>query len=438
MDANLFLGRADMTALLDSFISTLQNLGSLDTLQAHSEAGVKPALRPRINAHIHLPPNFSAFETVTQAVDLAAAQDVQILGASNYYDYSVYGELAAQAQAQGIFPIFGLEIITLDNNLVQNGVKINDPANPGKYYLCGKGITRFAPMDGTASGLLQRIRDNDSKRMAAMTEKLQGVFAAAGLETGLDAEGVKDRIVARHGSPRETIYLQERHVAQAFQEVLFEKVAMGDRPALLERAFGVPSKSKPGDAVALQNEIRSQLLKVGKPAYVPETFVDFGHAYRLILALGGIPCYPTLADGASPITEYEATPEQLIADLQARHVLCAEFIPNRNTPEVLSRYVHALRAAGLFVTAGTEHNTLDLLPIEPTCLNGAAIPEDVQEIFWEGACVLVAHQYLTLLGQPGFVDDEGTLNPAYASVEARIEAFRKLGAAVLAGYLSKI
>ena len=425
-----------MTALLDPFITHLRSLGSLDTVQAQAEAGAKPAARPRINTHLHLPPNFSAFETTKQAIDLADAQDVRILGASNYYDYSVYGELASLALSHGIFPIFGLEIISLDAELVQNGVKVNDPANPGKYYICGKGITRFAPMDETAQKLIQTIRDNDSQRMAAMSDKLSSVFAAAGLETGLNAEGVKDRIVARHGSPRETVYLQERHVAQAFQEVLFEKVSEGERAALLERAFGVPAKSKAGDAVALQNEIRSQLLKVGKPAYVPETFVDFDHAYRLILALGGIPCYPTLADGASPITEYEATPEGLIADLQARRVPCAEFIPNRNTPEVLSRYVHAMRQAGLFVTAGTEHNTLDLLPIEPTCLNGAAIPEDVLEIFWEGACVLAAHQYLTLLGQPGFVDGAGTPNPAYPSAEARIDGFRKLGAAVLAGYLS--
>ena len=165
------------------------------------------------------------------------------------------------------------------------------------------------------------------------------------------------------------------------------------------------------------------------PGRLPED-----HANARYLALGGVPCYPTLADGAAPLTGYEASPEALITDLQARGVVCAEFVPNRNTPEVLSRYVHAMRAAGLFVTAGTEHNTLDLLPIAPTCLNDQPIPEDVQEIFWEGACVLIAHQYLTLLGQPGFVDGTGTPNPAYPSADARIEAYRALGAAVFARY----
>ena len=419
-----------MTTAISEFTKLMRDLGDPDTLRT----GGGPAIRPRSNAHVHLPPNFSAFETARQAVELADAQGVGILGASNYYDYSVYGELAERATARGIFPLFGLEIIALVEGLVRDGVKVNDPGNPGKYYLCGKGITRFDPMPEEARALLQVIRDADSARMAAVADRLARVFAGAGLETGLDAEAIKDRIVARHGSPRATVYLQERHVAQAFQEVLFDKIAEGERAAFLQRVYGVLPKAKADDAVGTQNEIRSQLLKSGKPAYVPETFVDFDHAHHLVLALGGIPCYPTLADGAAPITEYEASPDSLIADLLARGIVCAEFVPNRNTPAVLSRYVHAMRRAGLFVTAGTEHNTLDLLPLAPTCLGGAAIPEDVQDIFWEGACVLVAHQYLTLLGQPGFVNGAGVPNPAYPSADARIEAYRVLGAAVLARY----
>ena len=52
----------------------------------------------------------------------------------------------------------------------------------------------------------------------------------------------------------------------------------------------------------------------------------------------------------------------------------AEFIPVRNTPEVLEKYVTAMRAAGLAVVGGTEHNSLDLIPLEPTCVKGAPVP----------------------------------------------------------------
>ena len=409
-------------------------MGSPETLWARAAEGIVPQTRPLVNAHIHLPPNFSAFDTVTQAIALADAQQVGVLGASNYYDYTVYRDFAQQAARHGIFPLFGIEIIALIDDLVRAGVKLNDPGNPGKMYLCGKGITRFDPMTPEAAELLGIIRSKDSERMARMTERLAEVFAAAGLRTGLDAEAVKAGIVARHGSPLATVYLQERHVAQAFQEALFAQVSAQERGAALARIFGAPSKAGPEDAAGVQNEIRSHLMKAGKPAFVEETFVGFEHAYHLILALGGIPCYPTLADGTAPLCPYEAPVEALIANTKARNIHCVEFIPVRNSPEVLTHYVLAMREAGLVVTAGTEHNTRDMLPIAPTCLKGQSIPEEIQEIFWEGACVVAAHQFLMSQGCPGFVDADGHPNTAYPSDEARIDAFRRLGAAVIQRY----
>ena len=58
-----------------------------------------------------------------------------MLGASNYYDFQVYADFAERARAEGIFPLFGLEIICMQEDLRKAGVKVNDP---GKTYLCGK------------------------------------------------------------------------------------------------------------------------------------------------------------------------------------------------------------------------------------------------------------------------------------------------------------
>src|SRR5260221_4570843 len=99
-----------------------------------------------VNPHIRLPPNFSSFDSVEQAVDLASEQGLKVLGASNYYDYSVYGDFARLAAKDKIYPLFGIEIIALLTDLQSAGIKLNDPGNPGKMYICGKGITRFAPM----------------------------------------------------------------------------------------------------------------------------------------------------------------------------------------------------------------------------------------------------------------------------------------------------
>ena len=417
-------------------LAFLKGLGTPKDLAARAGGGSPPA-RLKSNSHIHLPPNFSAFQTVSQAIELAAAQGIGVLGVSNYYDYEVYGDFVEGARKAGIFPLFGLEIICLIDDLVKQGVKINDPGNPGKMYICGKGITRFAPFSAEATRLLGIIRHNDSARMREVISKLAEVFAQRGLPIQLTEADVIDMVAKRHGCPRERIYLQERHVCQAFQEAIFARVPAAERIEKLTRAFGLatPPKFGPEEAVKIQNEIRAQLMKAGKPAYVAETFVNFEQAQRLILELGGIPAYPTLADGTSPICPFEEPVEKLIADIKARGFECAEFIPIRNTPEVLTQYVRAMRAAGLVVTGGTEHNTLDLLPIEPTCVKALAVPEEVKEIFWEGACVVAAHQFLTLHGECGFVDAQGKPNPDYPDANARIAAFKSLGEAVIQRYL---
>jgi hypothetical protein len=396
--------------------------------------GTSPVLAA--NAHIHLPPNFSAFESADQAIELAAAQGVRILGGSNYYDFSVYRSFARNCLRHGIYPLFGLEIIALLDDVRQAGVLINDPGNPGKMYLCGKGITRFSELTPEARRLLGIIRRNDEERMSRMVVLLTRVFEGAGLHTGLEDGAIVDAIVRRHGVPRGVVTLQERHLAQAFQEALFLALPPGARAGVLEAAFGCPAHSGLDDHVQVQNEIRSRLMKVGRPAFVEESFVNLEQACRLILELGGIPCYPTLADGVNPICGYEDPPEKLIRTLEAHGIFCAEFIPLRNDPGVLRRYVGAMRAAGFVITGGTEHNTLDLVDMEPACRRRTPVPEEVQRVFLEGAHVVIAHQYLSLTGEAGYVDSQGILNPAFRDREERIDHFRRLGEMIVTRTLS--
>lgn len=415
-------------------LEALRNLGTPDEVRDLARQDNVPSPLPRVNSHVHLPPNFSAFESVEQAVNLAAEQGMGVVGVSNYYDYQVYGDFAHRARQQGIFPLFGTEIICMDDALREAGIKINDPGNPGKIYFCGKGITRFDALTPTATQLLELIRRNDSTRMAQMVERMASCFAERGLETGIDEQAVVEMVVRRHGSARDTVYLQERHVSQAFQEALFEKVLPEQRLERLNQILGAATKAKrPDDFVTIQNDIRSYLMKAGKPAFVAETFVSFGDAQRLILELGGVPCYPTLVDGTSPVCQFEATPEQLIAEIQGRNLQAVEWIPIRNKIAVLREYAPQMRAAGLAITAGTEHNTLDLIPLDPFCADGE-MPDDLRALFWEGACVMAGHQFLTLHGECGFVDGTGQPNPEYASADERIKAFARIGAAVMRRY----
>ncbi len=408
----------------------LLQLGSVEEVKVQAQSA-RVSLPPMpFNCHIHLPPNFSAFETVEQAVKLAAEQGVKVLGSGNYYDFGVYHDFSEQARSKEIFPLFGTEIIALEMDLQQQGIRINDPGNPGKYYICGKGISRFEPLSGRAAELLNHIRGNDALRMREMTAKMAGVFSEHGVDTGLDDEAIIERVVKRHGCESEMVTLQERHLTQAFQEVFFEKVSTDQRIAKLTELFGATPKSDAADAVGIQNEIRMHLMKAGKVCFVPESFVNLSQAKELILELGGISCYPVLADGSSQRCEYETPVEKLIETLKAEQYSMVEFIPVRNEPVVLAEYVKAIRQAGIAVVAGTEHNTLELLPIEPMCVGGQDIPQDVKDIFWEGGCVLAGHAFLSAHGERGFVDSSADYN----DTEERIDAFSRIGDVVLNRY----
>jgi hypothetical protein len=415
-------------------LDRLRSLGTPEELHTLAEKVQHWPPGQRANAHVHLPPNFSAFESVEQAVSLAAEQGIRVLGASNYYDFGVYGDFAMRAHSHGVYPLFGLEIVALLEDLQRASILINDPANSGRMYLCGKGIVRFAPMTAVARELMLWIRQKDAGRMRQMVGQVEQIFAAHGVDTGLNEQRILDRIEDRYHVDRSSVYLQERHVAEAFQEEFFRLVPPSKRRRKLRAILGVPSGVEEADRLRAQHDIRASLMKAGKPAFVAEEFVNFGQAYRLILELGGIPCYPTLADGAQPICAYEDPPEKLVETLGRLHIFCAEFIPIRNKPEVLVRYVQEARKAGIVVTGGTEHNTPNLLPLAPKCREGLPIPAEIEEIFWEGACVVVAHQFLSLHGRCGYVDSAGKPHPDFAKAEDRIGRFRRLGAAVLARY----
>ncbi len=61
-----------------------------------------------VNTHVHLPPNFSAFETAEDAVETAAAEGVRVVGASNFHDPRIYARFADAARAAGIVPLNGI------------------------------------------------------------------------------------------------------------------------------------------------------------------------------------------------------------------------------------------------------------------------------------------------------------------------------------------
>jgi hypothetical protein len=387
--------------------------------------------RPAFNTHVHLPPNFSAFSTVEDAVATGAREGVRVMGSSNFHDFGVYARFEAAARASGVAALFGLEFITVLEEQQRLGVKINDPANPGRAYVCGKGIPAPNDPSDATRRRMQLARAMNEARAARLAELMRGLFDEAGLPVEIDAATIVAQVAARAEVPTDWVVLQERHVALGFQELLFERLDVSERSAFLARLYGRPPAAAPDDAVAVQGELRARLMKAGCPAFVEETSIPFDEGLALVLGLDAIPCYPTLADGADPICGYEAPSSALVERVLGHGIPGAELIPIRNTPAVVDEYISVFRDAGLFVLVGTEHNTQERIPLAPACLGGVPLSPRVLDICWEGTCVVAAHQHLRATGQAGFVDGDGRLNPGFPDGEARLRWFAELGEQVI-------
>jgi hypothetical protein len=385
--------------------------------------------RPVVNLHVHVPPNFSAFDDAEDVVATAANEGVRVVGASNFHDVRVYGRFAQAAGTAGVMPLFGVEYITVVEPLRAAGTRVNDPANPGRMYLCGKGVDPFRRLSGAAARIDAEARAANRARAARMADLLRERFAAGGVPTELDDSAIAADVAARAGVPADWVVLQERHLARAFQQALFASFGVADRASRLEAVFGAPLTAAPDDAIAVQGEIRSRLMKAGGPAFVEESAMSLRDGVDLVLAWDGIPSYPTLADGASPVCPFEDGPDELAARLLELGLHAAELIPARNAPQTVDAYVRAFGAAGIIVTAGTEHNTPDRIPLEPRARGGAPISDAARAAFYEGACVVAGHQLERARGRDGFVDADGRLGSD--DLAARIRRYADIGAAAI-------
>ena len=96
----------------------------------------------KVNAHIHTPYSFSAFGSISEALDKAAAEGVQIVGINDFYSTDGFREWHDGCAERSLYPLYGIEFMALDSGMQASGLRINDPANPGRIYLSGKGLAK--------------------------------------------------------------------------------------------------------------------------------------------------------------------------------------------------------------------------------------------------------------------------------------------------------
>ena len=378
-----------------------------------------------VNAHIHSPYSFSSFTGLEQAFEMAVNEDIKVLGINDFYVTEGYDEFTELARKYRVFPLYNIEFIALSKDLQEKGIRVNDPNNPGRTYLCGKGLNYPSDLKGKELKMLENVRYESQRQIVEMLEKLDVLLIEKGLNFVLTYEEVHRRFAR--------LLVRERHIAQALRHAIFERYPDdAQRSETLQKIYdGTPSAVNINDAAAVENEIRNNLLKAGKKAFVPEdekAFLSIESARRIIIEAGGIPCYPVLLDDASgKMTEFEALRESLHKSLVDWNIYCIELIPQRNKLEMLEPFVRYFCEKGFAVTFGTEHNAPGLTPLTPRCSGNQPLPDFLQQVNYEGACLIAAHQYLKTQGKLGFMDENGKARPSQRSYLTQLgdEVIRK-------------
>jgi len=394
-------------------------------MKVTQQRGVPAGNPPKVNAHLHTPYSFSAFRDIDDALERAVAEEVKVVGINDFYTTQGYEAWAEGCKKRELYPLFGIEFISLNEEDQKAGLRVNDPANPGRTYLSGKGLSYPFRLDEPYATQLATVHSESNKQVEAMCVKLNTLLQKE--ETGfmLDVEWIRNALT--NGS------LRERHLARALR-IKVCAFYNNDEPqikSVFEKLFGGKAlKSSPDDIAEVENEIRANLLKAGGAAFVPEApeaFLPMQTVCRIILSAGGIPTYPFLGDNANgDYTDFENDLERVANQLTERGFHSVEFITTRNDLFLLEKYAGYLHDRGFVVTFGSEHNSPVMEPITLFARHRTPLTDRLQQINYEGACVIAAHQHLVAQGLEGYLNEKGVAD------RSKRGEFVKLGAQLIA------
>ncbi len=355
---------------------------------------------PSVNAHIHTPYSFSAFEKTDEIFIKALKEGVKVLGINDFFVADGFDDFARLAVQFKIFPLFNIEFIGLLSEEQKLQVRVNDPNNPGRTYFSGKGLRYPFSVSEHNAVKLQYIRNKSQHHVKLMIEKLQQWLSEISSPFSISFDEIRT-LLARE-------LVRERHIAKMIRIKLNQYFSTeADKRNFLAKLYaGKESAVDINNNILLEEEIRKYLLKMGGIAFIPEdpeAFLPLTEIISIIIDAGGIPCYPVLLDdNKGNYTEFEADFGKLHQRLAGLNVKMVELIPVRNDIKAIEKFVNYFNNAGFVILFGTEHNTPDMLPLNVTARGNVPLNDKLKQISFEGCCVVAAHQYLVARGYKGF------------------------------------
>jgi len=393
----------------------MSRLNALRELKRLEGIGVikPPEKHGWVNTHVHTNESFSIFRSPSEAAWKAYRAGLEIFGINDHYTIAGHKEFREACRILGLKATFSIEAIAMSEEAKKKGERYNDPKNPGRIYLCGKGVVQDLKPDSPGDRLLRTMRNALRKRYEKMTEKANLILKKVDPSLNLTFEEVLK--LTPHGN------VTERHVAQAIAELIKRKFS-GERElkAFLKKLLGSFEEDKSSEG-EFQDLIRNKLLKAGGAAYVeepPEAFPSLEELVSLFREYGAIPTYPVLGN---PITEKESDLDSLFDELESFGIYAVEVIPKRNTKGRLKEILDTAERHGFPVFNGTEHNTKSPQPIvDDFSKDPCFLPT-----FKRGAYLILGHQFLSKNAGRGYVDCKGRLT--FADRDLGISFFLFIG-----------
>lgn len=382
-----------------------------------------------VNAHFHTPYSFSAFSEMKEVFQLAEKEKVEIIGINDFYTTAGYEEFTELCELYHKFPLYNIEFMGLMKDEQEKGIRINDPNNPGRIYFCGKGLDFPVIQDSDAMMTISKLSQESLIQTREMVEKTSAYLTSLNPKLELNFEEILQKYTKG--------MLRERHIAKVVRIKVFESYTTeAERKAAFTMIFGGKECSSDlKNTSALEDEIRSRLLKTGGPGFVKEdekAFLPIEEIIDTIHDAGGIPCYPILCDDKNDnFTDFERVLESLYLELRSKNIYAVELIPGRNSFARVKEYSTFFHDRKFIVLFGTEHNSPEMIPLKVDSRGGKALDEELNSICFEGACIVAAHQYLRSKKMDAYIDSDGKPKIAH------IDEFIELGNAVIEFFLQQ-
>jgi hypothetical protein len=351
----------------DSGAGSAGRIAALREFVENGGLGAMPAFTGEINNHIHTVYSFSPY-TPSMAALKAREAGLEAAGSVDHDSWSAAGEMREACAVVGLGCVTGFELRVSLRHTEFGDRKINSPDSKGIVYMTIQGVP--AGSDGKVREFLKPIRAARQQRNIRMTENLNAILAAAGMD-GLDYE----RDIVPISMYREGGSVTERHLLFALSLRLIKEAGRGKGLlTFMREKFGLDVTGKNQAYLSDPDNpcYAYDLLGVLKGSFNDRTFIQPGNeecpqaetVTAFARSINAVPSYAYLGDITESVTGDKKAEkfeddyiDSLVPRLKDFGFQGVTYMPPRNTMAQLAQLRRLCETHGLIEISGVDINS---------------------------------------------------------------------------------